>query len=47
MVLLLSTHSLASGGSPILRVTMWCVLQMGHSGDGCVLASTLCKFDLR
>ena len=20
---------------------------MGHSGDGCVLASTLCKFDLR
>ena len=20
---------------------------MGHSGDGCVLASTLCKYDLR
>ena len=24
-----------------------CVLQMGHSGDGCDLASTLCKYDLR
>ena len=24
-----------------------CVLQRGHSGDGCVLASTLCKYDLR
>ena len=23
------------------------VLQRGHSGDGCDLASTLCKFDLR
>ena len=23
------------------------VLQKGHSGDGCVLASTLCKYDLR
>ena len=23
------------------------VLQSGHSGDGCVLASTLCKYDLR
>ena len=23
------------------------VLQRGHSGDGCVLASTLCKYDLR
>ena len=23
------------------------VLQRGHSGDGCVLASTLCTFDLR
>ena len=23
------------------------MLQMGHSGDGCVLASTLCKYDLR
>ena len=22
-------------------------LQRGHSGDGCVLASTLCKYDLR
>ena len=28
---------------------MSCVwmLQRGHSGDGCVLVSTLCKFDLR
>ena len=28
---------------------MSCVwmLQRGHSGDGCVLASTLCKCDLR
>ena len=25
---------------------MW-VLQMGHSGDRCDLASTLCKYDLR
>ena len=24
---------------------MW-MLQRGHSGDGCVLASTLCKYDL-
>ena len=23
-----------------------CMLQRGHSGDGCVLASTLCKYDL-
>ena len=26
---------------------MWCELQRGHSGDGCDLASTLCKSDLR
>ena len=26
---------------------MLCVLQMGHSGDGCDLASTLCTYDLR
>ena len=28
---------------------MSCVwmLQRGHSGDGCVLTSTLCKYDLR
>ena len=28
---------------------MSCVwmFQRGHSGDGCVLASTLCKYDLR
>ena len=24
-----------------------CVLQRGHSGDGCDLPSTLCKYDLR
>ena len=23
------------------------MLQKGHSGDGCELASTLCKYDLR
>ena len=23
------------------------MLQRGHSGDGCVLATTLCKYDLR
>ena len=23
------------------------MLQIGHSGDGCDLASTLCKYDLR
>ena len=26
---------------------MSCVLQRGHSGDGCDFASTLCKHDLR
>ena len=26
---------------------MVCVLQRGHSGDGCELASTLCMYDLR
>ena len=26
---------------------MSCVLQSGHSGDGCDLVSTLCKYDLR
>ena len=25
---------------------MW-MLQRGHSGDGCDLTSTLCKYDLR
>ena len=24
-----------------------CVLQRGHSGDGCDLSSTLCNYDLR
>ena len=28
-------------------VTCVGMLQRGHSGDGCVLASTLCKYDLR
>ena len=28
-------------------VSCVCVLQRGHSGDGCGLASTLCKYDLR
>ena len=28
-------------------VCVVCVLQRGHSGDGCDLASTLCKYDLR
>ena len=23
------------------------MLQKGHSGDGCVLSSTLCKYDLK
>ena len=27
-------------------VCVW-MLQRGHSGDGCDLASTLCKYDLR
>ena len=26
---------------------MSCVLQRGHIGDGCDLAPTLCKYDLR
>ena len=26
---------------------MCCVLQRGHSGDGCELASPLCRYDLR
>ena len=31
------------------RCCVSCVwmLHRGHSGDGCVLASTLCKYDLR
>ena len=28
-------------------MTCMCMLQRGHGGDGCVLASTLCKYDLR
>ena len=40
-------------GDSVVRMWMqlkrWCVsvLQRGHSGDGCELASTLCKYDLR
>ena len=30
-----------------LCVSRVCMLQRRHSGDGCVLASTLCKYDLR
>ena len=28
-------------------VCVMCVAEGGHSGDGCDLASTLCKYDLR
>ena len=36
----------------LVLLKRWCVscvwmLQRGHRGDGCVLASTLCKYDLR
>ena len=32
-----------------VQLKRWCawVLQRGHSGDGCDLASTLCEYDLR
>ena len=35
-----------------VQLKRWCVscvwmLQRGHSSDGCVLPSTLCKYDLR
>ena len=30
----------------MMCVVCVCVLQRGHSGDGCVLASTLCKYTL-
>ena len=45
-----------SRGDSIVRVWVqlkrWCVscvlvLQRGHNGDGCDLASTLCKYNLR
>ena len=54
-----AVRSLRRGLSTNPGATMWCVcgcswkmmcvwmLQRGHSGDGCVLASTLCKYDLR
>ena len=31
----------------VCRVSCVWMLQMGYSGDGCVLAPTLCKYDLR
>ena len=45
-----------SSGDSVVRIWVqlkrWCVscvgvLQRGNSGDGCDLASTLCKYDLR
>ena len=42
----LSLHLASGGVSTNPGVTMW-VLQRGNSGDGCDLASTLCKYDLR
>ena len=30
-----------------VQLKRWWVLQRGHSGNGCDLASTLCKYDLR
>ena len=49
-----SVHK-SRGDSVVLmwvQLKRWCVscvwvLQRGHSGDGCDLASTLCKYDLR
>ena len=37
------------GAVQLKRCCVSCVwmLQIGHSGDGCDLASTLCKYDLR
>ena len=39
----------SSASSTVEEMMCFCVwrLQRGHSGDGCVLASTLCKYDLR
>ena len=31
----------------MMCVVYVCVLQRGHSGNGCNLASALCKYDLR
>ena len=41
----LASSSIIPVGSTNPVVTMWCV--WGHSGDGCVLVSSLCKYDLR
>ena len=49
-------HGLSTNPGVVNVVHMWmqlkrlyklCVLQRGQSGDGCDLASTLCKYDLR
>ena len=42
----LSTNPGAYVGAVEEMMCVW-MLQRGHSGDGCVLASTLCKYDLR
>ena len=31
----------------VKRRCVSCVLQRGHSGDACDLASTMCRYDLR
>ena len=41
-----AVQSLRRGLSTNQGVCVW-MLQRGHSGDGCVWASTLCKYDLR
>ena len=45
----LSTNPGATMWVQLKRLCVSCVwmLQRGYSGDGCVLASTLCKYDLR
>ena len=35
-----------SRGDNVVRMWVQLMLQMGHSGDRCVWASTLCKYDL-
>ena len=44
-----SVHKSRGDNVVCMQLKRWCVwmLQRGHSGDGCVLASTLCKYDLR
>ena len=38
---------MGAGEEVVCGVCVVCVLQRRHSGDGCHLASTLCKYDLR